>query len=825
MKSFSLSVRLVAPMIIISTVVTLGLSAAVFTEMYFQSIHRQKEHIFEYVRLKSEADGQSFRALSDRDRAATQELLAMSSDMDTAAVDREFDRLYPLRPDGTRRSADFLFEGGRTSRGEMISGVAAFIHDGAHLSQQQKRYLLAAADVVYDYGRAGMGMADNFYFFTPRMDVVIYAPKRPDRLMFYRRTAPPNLDMSQEEIHLLTLKGNNPQRTSLCTGLRRILNDDKAKRVLAGCITPIDVNGEHIGSMGTTAPMEAFVRQVVDNHLPDATNVIVSADGRIVAHPGTITPGVVTSQEAQSYGKSLDLPQLMTMLKGGTSQSGVYETRDARYLVAYGRLNGPGWYSLTVSPTRALNLQAIRSATDIFLLALLAAVVQSLAIYFLLRRTVVRPLETLAERSRNPQSAPSARSEEARTDEIGELARSLSFERARNNEILRTLEDRVSARTRELEEANEEKSRFLANMSHELRTPLNGIVAVSDMLFGLQVEDRGRECAEIIRSSALTLERVVSDVLDYSKIEAGQIDLEAAPFNVSQFLSRVAKPFAIAAEAKSVLIHTEIAPGVHPTYLGDAHRLAQVLNNLIGNAVKFTEKGEIKVQVEPDLDGLVFRVRDSGIGFSNEVRERLFARFAQGDSSITRRYGGTGLGLAICSSLVRIMGGAISAFSSEGEGATFEVRLPLKACEPVPEAAHATGLADPHAGAEGRLCVLLAEDNPTNQRVVELILQSAEVDLVMVENGRLAVQAYEARRFDCILMDMQMPEMDGIEAIRRIREMERSTGRPHTPIICVSANALAEHVAASRLAGADSHLAKPFRPQALLEALSSQLSA
>ncbi len=826
MKSFSLSVRLIVPMIILSTVVILGLSAAVFTELYSRSVDRQKEHFLEYVTLRSEAESRSFRSFSDRDRAASEEIVSSVRRMDDKVAEREFNRLFPLQKDGTRRSQDALFDGGRTAQNEKVFGVAAFIHDGAHVTLEQKKYLVAAVDVVFDYGRSGMILSDNYYFFTPRQDVVIFGPNRPDKLMFYRKLAPATLSLADQDISKLTLQSVNPARVTMCTGLRRIVYQSTARRLQAGCVTPLDVDGVHVGTMGVSAQMEGYVRRIIETPLPDTINVLVGTDGALIAHPGIATPGEVTRIEQARYDKELDLKRLSSTIMKHSEGPGVLETDDGRNLVAYGQIVGPGWYYLIVMPKRDLTLSAMRSAEWILLLALIAVAVQAAATFWLLKRMVVRPLELLALRSRDSDETPDAGAPvDSRSDEIGELARSLSFERARNLEILRTLEERVSARTMELEHANEEKSRFLANMSHELRTPLNGIVAVSDMLHRRQSDDLSREYTDIIRSSALTLERVVSDVLDFSKIEAGQIDLEDKPFEVASLIDNVVRPFVIAAEAKSVRLISRIDPALAPSLVGDAHRVSQILINLIGNAVKFTDAGEIVVSVDKADGGVRFSVRDTGCGFSDEVRERLFGRFVQADSSITRRYGGSGLGLAICASLVRLMGGMIEAQSEPGRGASFNVTLPLAACEPEVRGQNGRADAGPEQNEAPRMSVLLAEDHPTNQRVVELILSAVDVDLTIVENGREAVSAFQSKAFDCILMDMQMPEMDGIEAIRRIRSLELSEGRGHTPIICVSANALAEHIAASRLAGADGHLAKPFRPQALIDAVYGQLAA
>jgi signal transduction histidine kinase/ActR/RegA family two-component response regulator len=790
-------------------------------------VARQKEDLRHYVALKAEAESVPFQALGRRDEAARADLRALAETRDDRTVNREFDRLFPLRSDGTRRSSDGLYDGVRTLRHDRVYGMAAFIHDGAHVPMQDKRYLVAAVDVIYDYGHTGFALSDNFYFFTPRQDVVIFGPRRPDKLVYYRKTAPPDLSLATEEISRVAMPAVDPERAMRCTGLQRMVSDKTGKRLMAACVTPVDVGGRKIGTFGTSAPMEGFVRRIIEHPLPDTYNVMVSSAGEIVAHPGIAFPGEVTALERARYERDLGLHEMIAEVRRTGAATGVVQ--DARHgtIVSYGRIAGPGWYMLIVTPIQKITLGALQSAGGVLLLALIAVALQAALIFGLLRRQVVAPLESLARRSRHADGATAegGSPEEDRPDEIGELARSLSFERTRNREILQTLEARVRERTHELEVANEEKSRFLANMSHELRTPLNGVVAVADMLYKLQQTESGREYADIIRSSAMTVERVVSDVLDFSKIEAGQIRLEEKPFAVRQLVDNVVKPLAITAAAKGVSVTADFAGDVGETYLGDAHRLAQVLNNLVGNAVKFTAQGTVTVSVTLRDGDLCVSVRDSGVGFTEDVRARLFARFVQADTSITRRYGGSGLGLAICAALVKLMGGQIDAVSRPGEGATFTFTVPMPVC-PTHVAPDVIPVERPQAaGSQGRLVVLLAEDHPTNQRVVELILNSADIELEIVENGREALAAFQRRRFDCILMDMQMPEVDGIQAIREIRALEKARRLPRTPIICVSANALAEHVAASRMAGADSHLAKPFQADALLHALAAEIAA
>jgi signal transduction histidine kinase/CheY-like chemotaxis protein len=404
---------------------------------------------------------------------------------------------------------------------------------------------------------------------------------------------------------------------------------------------------------------------------------------------------------------------------------------------------------------------------------------------------------------------------ERRPDEIGVLATALRTEREKVDEVLGSLEARVRERTAELERANTEKSRFLANMSHELRTPLNGVIAVSQTLVGVQETPRNRELAELIVSSGRLLEQVLTDILDFSKIEAGEITLADETFCLETLVARISELHRAAAEAKGLKLVWSVEPGAEGFYRGDSVRLTQVLSNLLSNAVKFTEVGLVSLTVREDQDALHFSVADTGIGFDEEVKARLFRRFEQADASIRRRFGGTGLGLAISRSLVELMGGLVSVKSTPGEGSEFSVALWLPRVQGVAPVEEAD---DEGFSFEGRR-VLLAEDHPTNQKVIQLILDTVGVDLEIVGNGALALDRLKRERFDVVLMDMQMPELDGLAATQAFRAHERASGHERTPVIMLTANAMDEHVQASLASGADRHLSKPIRAEDLLHAM------
>jgi len=374
----------------------------------------------------------------------------------------------------------------------------------------------------------------------------------------------------------------------------------------------------------------------------------------------------------------------------------------------------------------------------------------------------------------------------------------------------------------EAEAANLAKSRFLANMSHELRTPLNGIIAMSEMLHQQQTDPKGREMTRTVVASGRILERVLNDILDVSKIEAIEVEFERVPFDMDTLLLDVAALHRATAEAKGLRMELNIMPGAAGTYVGDHVRVSQVVSNLLSNAVKFTDQGRVAITARRCSAGLHLVVSDTGQGFDRATSDRLFKRFEQGDSSINRRHGGTGLGLWISRALVRAMGGTIRVRSIVGKGTLFSVHLPLArslpqarpplAAEPEPQGRHEDGWPP--------LRVLIAEDHEVNQRVMMMILDTIGAKVTLAENGVLAVEAFKDADFDVILMDIQMPIMDGLVAIAKIRELEGASGALRTPIIAVTANAMTADREASMKAGADDHLSKPVRPAALIEALS-----
>ena len=370
------------------------------------------------------------------------------------------------------------------------------------------------------------------------------------------------------------------------------------------------------------------------------------------------------------------------------------------------------------------------------------------------------------------------------------------------------------------EAASQAKSSFLATMSHEIRTPLNGVLGMAQAMDMGELPGFQRERLDIIRHSGESLLTILNDILDLAKVEAGKLEIEQIEFDLEAVIDGARTTFAAVAEAKGVALVFDI-DAARGAYRGDPTRLRQIVCNLVSNALKFTEIGEVRVTASHADDQLRIAISDTGMGISPEALRTLFSKFTQADASTTRNFGGTGLGLAICRELADLMGGGIEAESTVGVGSCFVASFPMPyvgEAQPRPASAD---VAVPEAAMDIR--VLAAEDNPTNQIVLKTLLQQIGIEPVIVDNGALALQAWETGDWDVILMDVQMPLMDGPTATQAIRQREAFTGRARTPIIALTANAMAGQISDYLAAGMDAHISKPIEARRLFEVLAAIL--
>ena len=811
-----------------SVVIAIAVAFLVFTTEY----HRMKAQSLKVLESETVARAAEHQVVFDQlrlhQKVSIDGMWARLASIDPETVDAKLNEIMPEFGDGTRRSTDALFEGTANGEGQRTYGMAAFIPRADEMTYEDKALIIAAFETVRTFGPSLSGQFDNFWFFTTRGDVIIFAPDRPDKLISYRRELPADWDFFSAPVAQAITHDFNPERRLVCSSLTTLVYDKTERSVTTGCETPVDApDGTSLGAFGVTLPLAGWLERIVsveDDLKHDV--VIASKDYGLMSH--TDLQGLATAEDVDAVASSIQIDHLLSFAEG---PSGSFESEGLDFIVAYAAFDGPGWYLLTLQPKNVIAAEAlviaVRGSSFVLLVATPLQILIAFLFYFRLARPIVHLTRTA--KSETEDASVTLRELSSRKDELGSLAKALVSRDKRLEDIVETLEQRVLERTAELEKArelaeaaNDAKTAFLANMSHEIRTPMNGVVGMAEALERTSLTTAQKDYVKVVTSSGRTLLGLIDDILDISKIEAGKLVIERIACEPYAILNDVRSLYTELAQQKnlSLIIRAEDMEG--QLVNTDPLRLRQVISNLVSNAIKFTDTGWVEMTLcRVDDNNIKISVSDTGNGIKPEAQARIFNKFEQAQDSTSRKFGGTGLGLAISKQLAQMLGGDLVVESEEGKGSTFTLTVKAEALGLRSER-NDRGQTRGEELSEERvrgLSILVAEDLMVNRQVLMAVCKPLELDFVMAENGAEAIECLRAQHFDAVFMDIRMPVMDGLEATRRIRAGEAGAAAATTPIIALTANAMSDQVAESLEAGADAHVSKPVSRTAVVDAL------
>jgi len=781
---------------------------------------KTKQKLRQYVTERSQREEALFNLAQDNVEFVKKAYLKRLAATNQEDYSKQYEQFFIESPDGvTRNRPEYPFD----------EYAALFLDDDLAVDAEIKQRVVIGFHLATDYGRAWNNRFPNLYFVGRENFSIGYWPS-----FNWPAEATADFDETEQEYFQISTPEHNPDRETVWSA---VYLDPIADQWMVSVISPIYWQDEHMMSVGQDVPLNDLIVRTTNQTLEGTYNIIFREDGRLIAHPElrkeiSENEGELTMIETGSS----NLQRVFQLVQNYEELPLVINDEQGDQFLALTKLEGPDWYFVTVFPESILSKQASEIAIFVLLLGTGALVLEIIFLSRVLRRKITKPLAELTTATTEIASNNLAiKVDESKNNELGRLAASFNqmarqlqqsfqaLEQANSN-----LEARVEKRTRELQEAkeaadraNQSKSEFLANMSHELRTPLNAILGMSeglqDEIFG-DINEKQLQAYQVIERSGSHLLDLINDILDIAKIESGKVELNCAPTNLTKLCQSCLTLIKQQAFNKNIKVETKL-PSHLPTLVVDERRIRQVLINLLSNAVKFTpEGGQITLEVSQQQSSLdteegsnwvQITVADTGIGIAPADLEQLFQPFMQIDSALNRNYQGTGLGLALVKHLVELHEGQVSVTSEVGVGSRFTIELPCTDCgltstPQLPSHSDQTSASQE----ENSSLILLVDDNDANVITVSNYLQAKGYHLLVGKNGQEAVSLALSENPDLILMDIQMPGVDGIEAIQEIR---RYPNLVDMPIIALTALAMQGDRDRCLEAGANEYIAKPIR--------------
>ncbi|RKZ41659.1 MAG: hypothetical protein DRR00_31505 [Candidatus Parabeggiatoa sp. nov. 3] len=710
--------------------------------------------------------------------------------------------------DATRQVAIYI---GKTKEGEALP-----------INADIRRRVVIMHELLTHYGRAWHNRFQNTYVMTPENILLLYWPEIPTWVV----DAPADFYLPNGEYFWVADQQHNPKRESVWTGL---YYDKVAKIWMVSCETPVDIANRHVATIGHDIVLTDLFNRTSDDHLESAYNLIFRQDGRLIAHPEYMTQ--IQDAEGNFNILNSDDQHLNNIFQTVKHQQpgtiALENTKDNEYL-AVTKIEGPDWYFVTVYPKSLLANLAFDTARFILILGLISLLIEITVLFFVLREQVAKPLNDLMGATEQiTKGRFETHLKVTRQNEFGHLAQSFN-----------AMSQEIQAREDSLRQANQLKDEFLANTSHELRTPLNGIIGIAESLregVAGELSDKATANLTMIVSSGKRLSALVNDILDFSKLKHKEIELQVKAVGLREIVDVVLTLSQPLVAKKPVELNNAIAVDL-PAAKADENRLQQILYNLIGNAIKFTEQGKIEIKASAVESHLEITVSDTGIGIPSDKQTRIFESFEQVEGGMERTYGGTGLGLAVTKRLVQLHGGELGVKSTLGVGSQFMFTLPISE-EPISSQSAVVASQSPlQAVADwdiktlvqqpqntgGHFKILIVDDEPVNRQVVAIFLSLQNYNIVQAASGMEAIALIEDGLIpDAILLDVMMPRMTGYEVTKRLRDKWQLS---EMPILLLTAKNQVEDLVIGLEVGANDYLTKPISKDELLARLKTHLN-